>query len=288
MKSLQAGKLAVKIYDSRAEMGAAAAADVAACMRKLLETKETINMIFAAAPSQNEVLAALKADKTIEWNRVNAFHMDEYVGLPKGAPQRFSEFLKNALFDHVPLRSVNLIDGSEGAQAECARYSALLEKYPTDIVVMGIGENGHIAFNDPPVADFHDPLRMKPVKLDDVCRMQQVHDGCFPTFDDVPEMALTLTVTQLASAAYRFCVVPAPTKAEAVRRTVNDPIGEACPATVMRAGRHDDVSRPGQRCASVRWQPWRSGGFSEFAMAFLYLDNRSCENGGGANAGKPR
>ena len=121
MKSLQAGKLAVKIYDSRAEMGAAAAADVAACMRKLLETKETINMIFAAAPSQNEVLAALKADKTIEWNRVNAFHMDEYVGLPKGAPQRFSEFLKNALFDHVPLRSVNLIDGSEGAEAECAR-----------------------------------------------------------------------------------------------------------------------------------------------------------------------
>ena len=191
-------------------------------------------MIFAAAPSQNETLHYLTLEKDIDWTRVNAFHMDEYVGLPKGAPQRFSEFLKNALFDHVPLRSVNLIDGSEGAEAECARYSALLENYPVDIVVMGIGENGHIAFNDPPVADFHDPLRMKPVKLDDVCRMQQVHDGCFPTFDDVPEMALTLTVTQLASAAYRFCVVPAPTKAEAVRRTVNDPIGEACPATVMR------------------------------------------------------
>ena len=234
MKSLQAGKLAVKIYDSRAEMGAAAAADVAACMRKLLETKETINMIFAAAPSQNEVLAALKADKTIEWNRVNAFHMDEYVGLPKGAPQRFSEFLKNALFDHVPLRSVNLIDGSEGAEAECARYSALLENYPVDIVVMGIGENGHIAFNDPPVADFHDPLRMKPVKLDDVCRMQQVHDGCFKKIEDVPKMAVTLTVSRLMDAGKHFCVVPAATKSHAVRETFYGPIGNHCPATTLR------------------------------------------------------
>ena len=234
MKSLQAGKLAVKIYDSRAEMGAAAAADVAACIRKLLETKETINMIFAAAPSQNEVLAALKADKTIEWNRVNAFHMDEYVGLPKGAPQRFSEFLKNALFDHVPLRSVNLIDGSEGAEAECARYSALLENYPVDIVVMGIGENGHIAFNDPPVADFHDPLRMKPVKLDDVCRMQQVHDGCFQSIDEVPTHALSLTVPALMAAKYRFCVVPAPTKANAAKAMLNDAIDEHCPCTILR------------------------------------------------------
>lgn len=240
MKSLQAGKLAVKIYDSRAEMGAAAAADVAACMRKLLETKETINMIFAAAPSQNEVLAALKADKTIEWNRVNAFHMDEYVGLPKGAPQRFSEFLKNALFDHVPLRSVNLIDGSEGAEAECARYSALLENYPVDIVVMGIGENGHIAFNDPPVADFHDPLRMKPVKLDDVCRMQQVHDGCFASFDLVPEKAITLTVPTLLRTSKLICAVPGSTKAKAAYDMLNGPIGVECPASSLRL--HPDAT----------------------------------------------
>lgn len=239
MKSLQAGKLAVKIYDSRAEMGAAAAADVAACMRKLLETKETINMIFAAAPSQNEVLAALKADKTIEWNRVNAFHMDEYVGLPKGAPQRFSEFLKNALFDHVPLRSVNLIDGSEGAEVECARYSALLENYPVDIVVMGIGENGHIAFNDPAFAKFDDKKAVKTVELDQICRHQQVNDGCFDSIDKVPTHAVTLTIPTLVAPEYVFCIVPAPTKAKAVHTMLNGEIGEYCPCTILR--RHSNA-----------------------------------------------
>ena len=233
MKSLQAGKLAVKIYDSRAEMGAAAAADVAACIRKLLEAKETINMIFAAAPSQNEVLAALKADKTIEWNRVNAFHMDEYVGLPKGAPQRFSEFLKNALFDHVPLRSVNLIDGSEGAEAECARYSALLENYPVDIVVMGIGENGHIAFNDPP-ADFEASTAYCVVQLDQVCRMQQVGEGWYPNLDAVPTHAYSMTVPQIMAAKSIAVIVPDDRKARAVAMAVDGPLTNMCPSSILR------------------------------------------------------
>lgn len=240
MKSLKKDLLTVNIYDSRDEMGKAAGADIKACILKLLETKETINMIFAAAPSQNEVLASLAEDKEIPWNRVNAFHMDEYIGLPADAPQGFGNFLKNAIFGRAPFKSVNYINiSATDANAECERYSKLLEENPTDIVVMGIGENGHIAFNDPPVADFKDTKKVKPVKLDEICRQQQVNDGCFATINDVPKMAITLTCPTLFSGDYLFCIVPAPTKANAVKATVCGEIGEACPATILR--RHDNA-----------------------------------------------
>ncbi len=230
-------KLTAQIYATRAEMGQRAAQDIAACMRELLLQKDEINMIFAAAPSQNEVLAALAADKSIEWSRVNAFHMDEYIGLAADAPQGFGNFLRRAIFDKVPFKSVNLIDCTALPDTEKARYSALLEKYPVDIVVLGIGENGHIAFNDPP-APFDDEELVKIVQLDEVCRMQQVHDGCFATIDNVPRTALTLTVPALARAAHHFCVVPAATKAWAVERTMRGPIGAECPATVLRTLPH--------------------------------------------------
>ena len=241
MKSLQAGKLAVKIYDSRAEMGAAAAADVAACMRKLLETKETINMIFAAAPSQNETLKYLAREEGIDWHRVNAFHMDEYVGLSREAPQSFGYYLCEHVFSLLPFKSVNFLRGdAPDAAAECARYAELLRRFPPDVVMLGIGENGHIAFNDPWVADFDDPALVKRVPLDPVCRQQQVHDGCFACLAEVPEYALTLTVPALAGAGHLFCTVPAATKREAVTRTVTGPIGKDVPATVMR--RHPDAT----------------------------------------------
>lgn len=230
--------LDVKIMPTRAEMGTVAAADVVACIKKLLAEKDEVNMIFAAAPSQNEVLAGLVASD-VDWSRVNAFHMDEYIGLPAGAPQCFSNFLKAAIFEKLPFKSVNCIDASAtDAAAECKRYGDLLNAYPTDIVVMGIGENGHIAFNDPHVADLHDPKLVKKVSLDEVCRMQQVHDGCFEKLDDVPNYALTLTVPALAKADYHFCVVPAASKANAVRETVYGPIGEKCPATSLRTCDH--------------------------------------------------
>ena len=240
MKTLKKDLLTVNIYDSRDEMGRAAGADIKACILKLLETKETINMIFAAAPSQNEVLASLAEDKEIPWNRVNAFHMDEYIGLSADAPQGFGNFLKNAIFGRAPFKSVNYINiSATDAEAECARYSALLEANPTDIVVMGIGENGHIAFNDPPVADFKDTKKVKPVELDEICRQQQVNDGCFATINDVPKMAITLTCPTLFAGDYLFCIVPAPTKANAVKATVCGEIGEACPATILR--RHENA-----------------------------------------------
>lgn len=235
MKQFFKDGLNVKIYESRVQMGEAAAKDIKECIIALLAEKEEINMIFAAAPSQNEVLASLAASTDIEWEKINAFHMDEYIGLDRNAPQGFGNFLKEHLFGLVPFKSVNYIDiTAQNPDAESERYAALLAANPIDIVVMGIGENGHIAFNDPPVADFNDKKAVKPVKLDEVCRQQQVNDGCFTTIGDVPTHALTLTVPSLTAASYHYCIVPAKTKAWAVHETLNSTIDEHCPATILR------------------------------------------------------
>lgn len=227
IKKFKKDKLDVKIFETREQMGAKAAADIAVTLEKLLLEKDEVNIVFAAAPSQNEVLEGL-CKKKLDWNRCNAFHMDEYVGLDKNHPQSFGCFLNEHIFSKLGFKSVNYISdyGEE--------YEKLLEENHIDIVVLGIGENGHIAFNDPGVADFNDKKLIKKAKLDDVCRQQQVNDGCFPTFDDVPKYALTLTIPQMISADYMFCVVPAATKRQAVYRTVNDEINEDCPATILR------------------------------------------------------
>ena len=235
MKKLKVDKLNVKIYENRTLMGEAAAKDIKDKIVELLKEKESINMIFAAAPSQNDVLEALVNDKDIEWNRINAYHMDEYIGLNKDAPQGFGNFLKEHIFGLVPFRSVNYIDiTTTDPEKEADRYGKLLQNNPTDIVVLGIGENGHIAFNDPPVADFNDKKWVKPVALDQICRQQQVNDGCFKSIDDVPTHAMTLTVPALVKAPYLFCIVPAKTKANAVYETLNGSIDEHCPASVLR------------------------------------------------------
>lgn len=235
MKTLKKDLLTVNVYKTRDEMGKSAANDIKACILLLLKTKETINMIFAAAPSQNEVLHALATDKEIPWNRINAFHMDEYIGLSADAPQGFGNFLKEHIFGLADFKSVSYIDiTASDAEKECKRYAELLAKYPTDIVVMGIGENGHIAFNDPPVADFNDKKAVKSVELDEICRNQQVNDGCFAKIDDVPKTAITLTVPTLFAGDHLFCIVPAKTKAKAVKATLCDDINEKCPATVLR------------------------------------------------------
>ena len=233
-KTFKADMLSVNIYDTRKNMGEAAAADIAACIKKLLAEKDEIYMIFAAAPSQNEMLEALVADPEVQWNKVHALHMDEYVNLPADAPQGFGNFLRRAIFDKLPFASIEFI-GSEGDPEEkIERYTKLLEQHPIDVVFMCIGENGHIAFNDPPVANFNDTVWVKPVKLDDICRQQQVNDGCFAKFDDVPEYALSLTGPALMAPDAVFCIVPAKTKAWAVKETLTSSIDEHCPATVLR------------------------------------------------------
>ena len=217
VKTEQVDKLNVKVYQTREEMGKAAAEEAAAAIRAAIAAKGEINMIFAAAPSQNEFLAHLIADKSIDFTKINAFHMDEYIGLPADAPQGFGNFLRERLFERVPFKTVNTIDSTAAdPEAECRRYAALLQAHPCDIVCMGIGENGHIAFNDPHVADFGDKAAVKVVALDETCRQQQVNDGCFARLDDVPTHALTLTIPTLTAPEAVFCIVPAKTKANAV------------------------------------------------------------------------
>ena len=225
--------LRVKVYDSRKEMGRGAAMDAVACLNELLSQQEQVNIIFAAAPSQNEFLAEIAASD-VDWSRVNAFHMDEYIGLPEDAPQGFGNFLRRAVFDKVPFRSVHYINGQNAPEDTLRDYAALLEENKVDVVFMGIGENGHIAFNDPHVADFNDDKVIKIVDLDEKCRMQQVNDGCFDSIDKVPTHAFTLTVPALMAAKRRFCVVPAPTKAQAVYNTINGEVNERCPASILR------------------------------------------------------
>lgn len=231
----QKEKLLVKIVPDRKEMGIVAANEAAERIIKMQGEKDELNMIFAAAPSQNEFIEHLIANKSIEWNRINAFHMDEYIGLADDAPQRFGNFLKDRIFSRVPFKSVNYINGlAEDIDEECKRYSNLLEKYPADIICLGIGENGHIAFNDPGVADFNDDKLVKVADLDLVCRQQQVNDKCFDELDEVPKQALTLTIPALLRGKYLFCIVPAKTKAQAVYNTINGEISEDCPATILR------------------------------------------------------
>jgi len=232
---LLANRMKVKIYETRLQMGDEAAYEVGKKIKELLLSREFVNIIFAAAPSQNEFLSSLSQQPDVDWSRVNAFHMDEYMGLDEEAPQRFSQFLKERIFDKVPINKVYYINGNaDDPDVECHRYSDLLKKYPTDIVCMGIGENTHIAFNDPYVADFNDPLRVKVVALDKVSRQQQVNDGCFEKIEEVPAFAITLTVPALLHANYIYCIVPGAKKASAIYYTMNMYANEIYPSTSLR------------------------------------------------------
>ena len=233
IKTIQTELLTTYVYDSRADMGKAAGAAAAKVINETIAKKGYANVIFAAAPSQNETLAALLTED-VDFSKVNAYHMDEYAGLSIEDEQSFARYLNDHIFSLAPFASVNYLPAKLDADEACEAYANLLRQNPPDVVCMGIGENGHIAFNDPPVADFHDTKLVKKVELDDICRMQQVHDGCFPTFDDVPKYALTLTVPALTSANYLICTVPAPTKANAVKAMLEGEYGEVCPATALR------------------------------------------------------
>lgn len=230
----KAGHLKVKVFENRRIMGAAAAVEAATKIKELLSRKESVRIIFAAAPSQNEFLAELVKQAGIDWPRITAFHMDEYIGLPEEAPQKFSRFLSDRLFDIVKPGELHLIQSTTDSERECRRYSGLLAEAPIDIICLGIGENGHIAFNDPPVADFADASMVKPVELDAACRQQQVNDGCFPDLNAVPTHALTLTIPTLMSGAHLFCIVPGQSKRDAVGQTLHGPLAETCPASILR------------------------------------------------------
>lgn len=240
MREFKKEKLNVKVFKDRPELGAAAADTFVEKLIELLKTREYVNVIFASAPSQNEFLAELNK-KDIDWGRINAFHMDEYVGLHKDSPAGFGNFLKDRLFRNVQCREVNYMNGNAAdIQDECKRYADLLKKYSTDIVILGIGENTHLAFNDPHVADFDDPLIVKVVDLDQDCRVQQVNDGCFANIDEVPTHALTITMPALFKSTFAYAIVPGSFKANAIAHTINSDISELYPSTILR--RHDNAT----------------------------------------------
>jgi glucosamine-6-phosphate deaminase len=225
------------IHPDRRAMGTAAAEKVHAEACRIVMMKDTARMVMACAPSQDDYYAALiplVRSAPEVWRKVEIFHMDEYVGLTAASPQSFRSYLREHFLDHVEVAAFHPIGGEADPSLESIRYESLLSAAPIDIISMGIGENGHIAFNDPPVADFNDPHLIKKVELDAICRQQQVNDGCFPTLDAVPTHALSLTLPVFAGAGMLVCIVPGVRKAEAVRNTLLGPVGTACPATLLR------------------------------------------------------
>jgi glucosamine-6-phosphate deaminase len=228
-------KLQVKLFSNRREMGKAAGQSVVEKMKEILRVRKALSIVFASAPSQNEFLEELSQSPGIHWNEVTAFHLDEYIGLSPDAPESFGHFLRVKLFEKVRPGNVYYLNGMAGdLEAECKRYAGLLKDHPLDVACIGIGENGHLAFNDPPFANFQDPLLVKVVELDLVSRQQQVHDGCFQNLDNVPRKAITLTIPAILSAKFIYCMVPAHSKAEAVKRTLEDSVSTDCPATILR------------------------------------------------------
>lgn len=235
MEQRKYDNLNVVIEQTAEEMGKTAALAIAEEIKRLSKEKDTIRMMFAAAPSQNTTLTALKEIEGLPWEKIEAFHMDEYVGIKDDKPQSFRNYLKRWIFDLKPFKAVNLIKGDAAdAKKECKEYGELLTSSPLDIIVLGIGENGHIAFNDPPNALFNDPQPTRIIQLSERSRIQQVNDGCFSKIDDVPYMAITVTIPVFSSASSLFCVVPNNRKADAVKKALEEPISEMCPASILR------------------------------------------------------
>ena len=235
LKELKVDNLDVYVHDTRASMGDQVAADFAAYLRGLQSKKDEVNIVFAAAPSQADFLDSLTREEGIDWSRVNVFHMDEYIGISIDKEQSFARFVKSFVADRLKVGKFYPLNGcAESVEGECLRYTKLLRNNKIDIVCLGIGENGHIAFNDPGEADFWDERDVKTVTLDEKCRNQQVNDKCFPTIDDVPKHAMSLTVPALMRAGAMFCTVPSATKAWAVERTLKGAVDVMCPATALR------------------------------------------------------
>ena len=243
IREFSSDSLNAAVFANRQDMGKAAAMHVASILQELQVDRDEIRIVVGSAPSQDEFFQHLTdspQSNAIDWSKIVVFHMDEYVGLAEKHPQSFRTYQREHFVTKVPLKAFHQIGGeATNPQEECHRLSTLLAEKPIDLACCGIGENGHLAFNDPPVADFNDPELVKVVAMDEICRQQQVNDGCFPNIDAVPTHAITLTLKVFADAAKLSCVVPARTKAEAVAATLNDPISTDCPATLLR--QHPDA-----------------------------------------------
>lgn len=231
----QYDRLVVEIHRDRAELGQLAAQRVARDLAETIGRQGEARVVFACAPSQDEFLAALASSALVDWSKVTAFHMDEYVGIEATNPASFRSYLQRHFLGRLSIGRFFPLHAELPDRARvCREYSGTISAAPIDLICMGIGENGHIAFNDPPVADFDDPVLVKEVELDEACRRQQVNDDCFPTLSQVPKHAFTLTVPVFRQARQLSIHVPGPRKAQAVRETLLGPIATACPASILR------------------------------------------------------
>lgn len=238
-QSRQVDDLSVEIHHTLDAMAEAAAQEAHRHLRTVLSQQEQASVIMASAASQVKFLEVLTGLDGIDWSRVTLFHMDEYLGIGPDHPASFRRFLREQVAQRVHPRAFHEIRGEADLPLdECRRYAGLLEAQPIDLCCLGIGENGHIAFNDPPVANFEDPDPIKLVKLDEACRMQQVGEGAFSALDAVPRYAYTLSVPALCAARRMVCVVPERRKAKAVQATLQGPIATACPASFLRRQKH--------------------------------------------------
>jgi glucosamine-6-phosphate deaminase len=235
ISSFRLGALAVEVYQDRRALGQAAAVLAANRLRDLARKHDSVAVIFATGESQLATLHALSAMPDVPWNQVVGFRMDEYVGLPNDHPASFQRYMRENLTSRVQLRSFYEIDGAEAnAQKTCEEYAELLRAHRPLMCLLGIGENGHLAFNDPAEALFDDPVDVKLVSLDRVCRQQQVNEGWFSGLAEVPTRAITMTVPALFRVPELILSVPGPRKARIVECTLNDRISTACPATILR------------------------------------------------------
>jgi glucosamine-6-phosphate deaminase len=229
----------VRVFADADDLGAAAANHAAMIIREAVDARGVANVMFASGNSQLVFLRELTAAPDIDWARVVGFHMDEYLGIPATHPAGFRRYMRDEILAEVRLQVFHEIAGdAPDAEAECSRYAGLLRVNPLDLCCLGVGENGHLAFNDPPVADFDDPHDVKVVALDDACRRQQVSEGHFASFDEVPTHAITVTIPALLRARFVLAIVPEARKREPVRRALHDPVSTACPASILRTQPH--------------------------------------------------
>ena len=234
-KRLQFDQLSVEIHSTREAAGQAAARAAADAIQGLHQSNADISVVFATGASQIETLAALTSLEDIPWTHIIGFHMDEYIGLPVSHAASFRRYMREKLTDRVPMKVFNEINGNAiDPQRTASTYAELLRAAAPQLCLLGVGENGHLAFNDPPVADFSDPLDAKVVDLDEACKRQQVAEGWFADMDEVPQQAITLTIPALMRVPRLITSVPGIRKAEIVRRVLHDPVSTACPGTILR------------------------------------------------------
>jgi glucosamine-6-phosphate deaminase len=238
IRRLAFDQMPVLIFESNDALGARAADDLANILIRTIAERGLASIILATGNSQLKFMQALRVKEGIDWSSVVVFHMDEYLGMSDRHPASFPRYIREKLTDHVRPRAFFAMRGdAPDVQAELARYRDLLAQYPADACVLGIGENGHLAFNDPP-ADFETEAVIHVVNLDERCRLQQVGEGHFVTLADVPTQALSLTVPTLLAARRVLGVVPESRKAEAVRDALRGPVTPDCPASILRTRSH--------------------------------------------------